>query len=122
MGALDSIVLRSGIFDSRDVDDRITEIEAVPEADRDEWDAEELAGLHAIREDVGNAGWQYGIGFIGEDVFGDYARETAISIGAIQEDAGWPVDYIDWEQAANALKSDYSNIVIDGTTYFYRAE
>jgi hypothetical protein len=49
--------------------------------------------------------------------FEDYARDLAEDIGAIQSDSGWPVDYIDWKRAADALRSDYTTIEWDGDSY-----
>lgn len=38
----------------------------------------------------------------------DFAQETAESIGAIDKEAGWPNNCIDWERAARELMYDYS--------------
>ena len=58
--------------------------------------------------------------FIPDYEFEDYARELAEDIGAIGKDGEWPTNCIDWEQASNELKIDYSEIEVDGTTYYYR--
>lgn len=55
---------------------------------------------------------------IPEDEFEDYARDLAADIGAIDSDAGWPLSYIDWSAAADALQSDYTPITYQGTTYW----
>lgn len=49
--------------------------------------------------------------------FEDYARQLAEDLGAIESDSGWPVDYIDWTRAADALRSDYTTIEWDGESY-----
>lgn len=56
---------------------------------------------------------------INDNYFEDYARDLADGIYGIKD--CWPFDCIDWEQAANALKNDYSSVDYDGETYWYRA-
>lgn len=58
---------------------------------------------------------------ISEDYFEDYARQTAESIGAIEDDTQWPCNCIDWERAADELRVDYTAVEYDGDTYYYRA-
>lgn len=58
---------------------------------------------------------------ISEDDFEDYARELAEDIGAISRDTQWPATCIDWEYAAHELKMDYSEVEVDGVTYYFRA-
>jgi antirestriction protein len=53
--------------------------------------------------------------------FVDYAQELAEDIGAISQDAKWPVNCIDWERAARELKMDYVSVRVNGTTYYFRA-
>jgi hypothetical protein len=60
---------------------------------------------------------QCSVTLIGDGDFEDYARDLAESIGAISSDSGWPIDYIDWSGAADALRSDYTTIEWDGDTY-----
>lgn len=70
-------------------------------------------GIRAASEDVGD--------FILESEFEDYARQLAEDIGAISSEGGWPIDYIDWERATDALRMDYSTVEFDGDTYYWRA-
>jgi hypothetical protein len=53
--------------------------------------------------------------------FEDYARDLAEDIGAIDRQAGWPADYIDWEAAADALAMDYTSVEFGGFDYLTRA-
>jgi antirestriction protein len=55
------------------------------------------------------------------DDFTDYAQELAGDIGAIDRDAKWPVYCIDWERAARELKMNYASVLVNGTTYYFRA-
>ena len=90
-------------------------------------DREELSKLTELLDDLrGNGGdeewcnsW-YPVSLIRESHFEDYARELAEDIGAIDRNANWPLAYIDWEAAAEALLVDYTSTEIEGVTYYYR--
>lgn len=57
---------------------------------------------------------------IREDDFEAYAREFASEIGALNADATWPNDHIDWEAASKALAQDFSTFGLMGTSYYYQ--
>jgi hypothetical protein len=65
-------------------------------------------------------GNSWGCTLIPEDDFAEYAEEFAADIGAINRDAEWPLNHINWEAAAEALKADYTRVDLDGTTYLAR--
>ena len=122
------------IFDSRDANARIEELEEEQERIADAnaeledgqepeefEDQEELEKLVTFRDEVGSIDWQYGITFIAEDYFKQYAEEYAEEIGAIGENTIWPRDCIDWDEAADELKMDYSSVELDGETFYYFA-
>lgn len=110
-------------IDSRDLLDRLNELEGYDEPD--DIEQEELTKLRAICEEgLGMFGdWEHGENLIPEDQFTDYAQELAEETGAISSssDAQWPLYCIDWERAARDLRMDYSEIDIDGTTYLGRS-
>ena len=109
-----------GYIDSRDILERLHELEAQDELDEDE--TEELDTLRDINrqgEDYASD-WQYGATMIPRRDWVEYAQELAEEIGAISPDAQWPLSYIDWEEAANALEMDYSSIEVDGVEYLVR--
>jgi hypothetical protein len=111
----------SDVIDSREVDDRIEDIEALPEESLDDDDKAELALLVKLKDDVSSGEWKYGLTLIRDSYFEDYARQTADEIGAIDAKAGWPCNCIDWAQAAEQLQQDYTTVEYDGITYWYRA-
>lgn len=110
----------SNILDSRDLiaelDEYDNAIEAGDEPDIHPERAE------AIRElaDEGIEDWTFGATLIHESYFKTYAQELAEDIGAIDRDAAWPLSYIDWDAAADALKMDYTAVTFDGETYYVR--
>lgn len=89
--------------------------EAYPE------EADELAKLEAFEQEQGAADWRHGETFIADNYFEDYARELAEDIGAIRRHMSWPYTCIDWEEAADQLKQDYSSVELDGNTFWYRS-
>lgn len=92
--------------------------------DRDEFDAERMKAIEQLASDLGYESIKDAsesvAEFVAESDFEDFARETAESIGAISSEGGWPIDYIDWERAADALQMDYTAVEFDGTTYYTR--
>ena len=88
----------------------------------------ELQRLTSLLEDLeGNGGdeqWRgswYPVTLVRESYFEDYARELADDIGAVNRDATWPNNHIDWEAAAAELRDgDYTSTEFDGVTFYYR--
>lgn len=91
----------------------------------DEWD--ELALLQVVLSELAGQGgdekWRgdwYPLTLIRDNYFRKYAQQLAEDIGAINPNASWPNDCIDWERAARELSCDYSSININGLGYLYR--
>ena len=81
---------------------------------------EELAELETIENEVSE--FMHGETLIPEVAFEDYAREVAEDIhGRSIRDAQWPFTCIDWSEAADELRQDYSEIEYQGTTYLFRS-
>lgn len=85
-------------------------------------DADELRILKALADEASGyaADWKYGETLIRDSYFRDYAEQLADDIGAIDRNASWPVNCIDWDQAARELQMDYSAVDFDGVTYWIR--
>lgn len=126
------------VIDSRDVIARIEELEAdissaeeaatesgndpsSHEAQYSEW-REELAALKSLAAEAEGyaADWHHGETLIRDSYFKRYAMELADDIGAIDRNASWPCNCIDWEQAARELRMDYTAVYFDGVTYWVR--
>ncbi len=90
-----------------------------------EWEVgegDELKALKALAEEAeGCSDWQYGETLIRDSYFEDYAQELASDIGAINRDADWPLNCIDWAEAAEQLQQDYTSVDYDGVTYWIRS-
>ena len=119
---------RQDVFDSRDAEERIVEIEEAIAYDypaEEDYASErveieeELSALKTLRADAGSE-WHYGMTFIAAEHFVTYAQELAEDIGAVNEDGAWPTYHIDWESAAEDLKQDYSAFEIDGWIFYAR--
>jgi hypothetical protein len=129
------------LLDVRDIIERAEEIEndqenATPDEKATkayEDDQAELKELTTLLNDLkgygGDHQWRgdwYPVTLIHEDYFQEYAEDLAADIHGRStiEDAEWPMNYIDWEAAADALKDDYSTVEYQddysSTTYYYR--
>lgn len=90
------------------------------------WDANNGADLEELAEIVSEGeslfpDWTFGETLVRDDYFEVYAQELAEEIGAVDRDAPWPANCIDWSEAAEQLKMDYSELDIHGQTYWGRA-
>jgi hypothetical protein len=56
-----------------------------------------------------------------DSYFQEYAQELAEDIGAIDKDATWPNNCIDWEHACRELKYDYTSVTFGGYEYWVRS-
>jgi uncharacterized protein YlaI len=85
-------------------------------------DREELRTLLALQEDAEGYcdDWKYGASLIRDSYFREYAEELADDIGAIDRNATWPLNHIDWDAAADELKQDYTEVDYDGVSYWVR--
>ena len=127
--------LTADVIDIRDIIARVEEMEttcapgAIDASDETDYPAlmEELSALEAILADLCGAGvdeqWRgswYPVTLIRDSYFRTYAEELAEDIGAVNPDASWPNNCIDWDKAARELQYDYTTVDIDGVTYWYR--
>ena len=120
------------IIDVRDIIERVEELEEEREGldktdpDRDADLAAEHCQLAHILEELkgygGDEQWRgdwYPVTLIRESHFTDYTQEMLEDCGTIPRDLPHWV-HIDWEATAREVKFDYSEVEIDGVTYFYR--
>lgn len=108
------------IIDSRDIVARIEELE---KEGRDKDALEELATLQAlvsVIDDSSGDSAEDGVTLVRDSYFEDYARELADDIGAVDKNASWPNNCIDWQRAAEELQMDYTSLEFDGVTYWCR--
>lgn len=118
------------VIDSRDVIARIEELKAIADAAAEDEDAPkldedeqaELAALKELELEASGyaADWEHGETLIRDSYFETYAQELAEDIGAIDRNANWPLGCIDWKQAADELKVDYTSVDFAGVTYWVR--
>ena len=121
MLGLTEISNREDIIDSRSIIERIDHLE-IDEPELDTEDTAELTLLRRLVEELrGYAGdrLEDGIDLIRDSYFQEYAEDLADDIGAIDRNAKWPLDHLDWEAAAASLKMDYTFVEFDGITYWH---
>jgi len=80
---------------------------------------EELDELNILEGEIGR-NWLHGETLIDEGDFVEYAQDLAEDISGMPRDQPWPFSHIDWEAAADDLRSDYSSVEYQGNTYLYR--
>lgn len=91
-----------------------------------EWDesdnGQELAALESLAAEAEGYApdWNHGESLIRDSWFQTYAEELADDIGAIDRNAKWPCNHINWKQAAEELQQDYTSVDFDGVTYWIR--
>lgn len=125
--------MNQAYFDSRDVIERIEELEAMEESalaedatqeDVDEWGRELDAELFALRmfaDSVGSSEWSNGMTFIAEGYFEDYAQELCTDLGYLPSSLpGFLASNINWVGVADDLRIDYTEYELDGNTYYSR--
>src|SRR5690349_10800114 len=96
------------ILDSRDLIEWLDDYEE-DDPDNDPSDIAIADEIIRLRNE-GIVDWEYGATLIRDDYFTEYAQELAEDIGAVDPNASWPLSYIDWGAAANALKQDYMDV------------
>ena len=116
------------LLNRSDIEEMLDEAEAELEdleaadsrEDTDDFQAakEKVEALKDALKTVGEDGWP----LIPDDDFKEYAQDLAYeTLGTKTPWGSWPLDCIDWEQAADELRQDYSSIEIDGEDYYYRS-
>ena len=107
------------IIDSRDVIEAINTMRHNCDGPDEALEFAALVRLAAEGEDYAED-WAFGEALIRDSYFKEYAQELADDIGAVNSDAGWPADCIDWEKATRELQMDYSPVDFDGVAYWTR--
>lgn len=83
-------------------------------------ESEELDALVALQEEAEPLApdWENGQSLIRDSYFEQFAEEYAEEAGLIDPGMSWPLNYIDWEAAAQSLQQDYSLVSFDGISYW----
>jgi hypothetical protein len=110
------------LIDSREVMDRIEDLQHISPADLTQDEEYELLTLRELAKEGENAcgDWSYGATLVRDSYFVDYAQQLAEDIGAVERVSAWPASCIDWRQAATELQIDYYPVDYDGVTYWVR--
>jgi hypothetical protein len=122
------------VIDVRDVIARFEELETELDDAHEDSETNEALDLRAefdtlkellsdLESNGGDEEWRgawYPVTLVRDSYFRDYAQEEAEDLDLVKSDARWPYTCIDWRQAAEELKQDYSTVEFDGVTYWYR--
>lgn len=110
-------------FDSRDVIERIAELENTEVIDREPDEQDELDALYALQDEAEGyiPDWQYGGTFYTREALVEYTEELATETGYLApETPSWITRHIDWEAVAEEIMVDYTEFEFRGTTYYAR--
>lgn len=78
---------------------------------------QELDMLNNLENEIDD--WMHGTTLIEESHFPTYAKQYASDVAEMPDDLRWPFNCIDWDRAAEELKSDFTEVTIDGNTFYY---
>ena len=123
----EKITNSEAVIDSRDIIERIEELEAEQTEFRNqnafigwaEYDTEELDTLRALAAECDSEEWSYGVPLIRYSYWVEYVEELLYDCGELPRTIP---DYIviDWEATANAIAYDYLLVDFDGVDYYIR--
>lgn len=107
------------VIDSRDIIERIEELQGIEE--RDEEEQTELGNLLALQEEAEGYApdWKYGCALIRDSYFTEYTRELCDDIGSVPKDFPHWIE-IDWEATARNVRTDYTSVEFGDVTYWVR--
>ena len=108
----------SDILDSRDLLDELKTLD-----EEDDYDRERIEMIDDLKEEVGKDNFEMGVTFIRENYWVEYCEELAYDCCYLdRQDNSNPLHYhIDWQGWADAVEMDYSQIVFNNDTYYWRA-
>ena len=84
--------------------------------------SEELEELEALKDEVSNnsdEGFEYGIQLIHENDLDNYLHELLIDCGYLPKDLPHWIE-IDWQATYDNMKQDYSELELNGNTFYVR--
>lgn len=115
--------LSADTIDVRDIISRFEELRSSLPISGDLEEFEQLINiLEELKGQGGDEQWQgdwYPATLISEVYFVEYAQELCQDIGAIPDDFPSYIE-IDWEVTARNIQMDYSEVEINGMTYYFR--
>lgn len=107
------------VIDSRDIIERIAELEDTEDDD----EKAELEALKALEEEASgySSDWEYGSQLIRDSYFAEYAEELCKDIGDLPKELPWYIaNHIDWDGVAEEIKQDYTMVDFNGVEYWVR--
>lgn len=79
----------------------------------------ELKKLEDLKEEVGSSEWPHGLTLICDSHWMGYVQDMLEDCSDYSKNLPHYIA-INWNETADNIKADYSEVEIDGTTYFYR--
>ena len=98
-------------FDTRDMMERLAEIEDSEDAD-ERAECERIRAAQSEIEQYAGDKCDDGIQMVADSYFKEHAQQLAEDCDMIPRDLAWPYTCIDWDQAARDLRMDYTAITL----------
>lgn len=117
------------VFDTRDLQERLEDLLSLGLADMTDeeraYDFEnevaELELLLELRDEIGDTTFLDGEAMIRESYLTEYFQEMLYDIGDLPKELPFYIENnIDWKGVTDDLLMDYSEVEIDGVTFYYR--
>ena len=106
-------------YETDDFDDILFEEEEI-QSWKEDWEDElkEIEEIDTLEREVGSE-FEYGVTLIPLEDFTDYVKEMLVDCGDLPSNIPSYIS-IDWEDAADNIKVDYSEVEYLGTDYLFR--
>lgn len=89
----------------------------------DDWDQDRFHLLEKLENDLCMSfkkAIEHCDALIPEDEWEEYCQNLAEEVGCIQRDCRL-IDFVNWDDWADAMRADYKQIDFDGDTYYWKA-
>ena len=86
----------------------------------DEDETERCTKLADLFGEIGESAGIHGGTLIPDGEFVDYAKEYAEDVIADCDTSRWPFTSIDWDDAADDLRQDFTTVTFDGEDFLWR--
>lgn len=105
-------------YTSDEIDDFDSELDDL----KDEFDSDEYDALLELADELGDSTLRDGETMIRESYITDYFREFVYDIGALPKDLPSYIESnINWDGVCDDLLMDYSEVEIEGVTFYFRS-
>jgi hypothetical protein len=111
--------MSENVMDSRDLQEELESIKNIKE-ELSTGNKEKKEAILELKKETEYSGWEHGITFISEYYWKDYCQEFAEEVGYVSADNNPLMYCINWQEWADLMQQDYSEVEFEGRIYYYR--